>query len=599
MLAELVASGELPPVEERLPSNPLVTTPFSVGEYGGTWHTVWSGPSDNQNINNHLRYARLLDLSHTTGFDLFPDIAEEWGVSADGKEFTFKIREGIKWSDGTPFTTEDVQFWWEDIINDEELTPGIPLVFQSGESVMQLEVVDDYTFKAAFDEPYGIFPIIFATYGYDEPFVATPKHYLSQFHPKYIGAEQAGQLAQDAGMETWVQLFQSKYDWMINPDLPQMTAWVVEVPPDETGHTVWVRNPYYHRVDTEGNQLPYIDRVEYTQMDSDEVAVLAAANGQVDLQIRFFRGEDFVTLKQNETAGEYHILPYYSFRGTEDTALHLNQTTSDPQLREIFGDVRFRQAVSLAMDRQEINEVLFQGLGVPRQASPPEGSPYFKEEYANSFAEQDIEQANRLLDEMGLTEKDAEGYRLRPDGKTLEIIWEYNDTRNNAKLSELVKSYLHAVGIQVTLQPRERSIYIDRASSPDLQMGMWMFGGDFLGMREDYLPSGSRGGWATEWKRWLDSDGTAGEEPPQELLHISELISLAYSTTDPAERDAYAFEINEIWTENLWSIGLVGMAPRAGVIRNNFMNVPEDMPYGGYLPIPAVYAHQFYFDGTK
>jgi peptide/nickel transport system substrate-binding protein len=593
MLAEMVTAGELPTVEDRLPEEPIVTDlQGEVGQYGGTWRTVWT-TNEWIALNNHMRYARLLRLNHDTGFDLFPDIAEDWEQSDDGREVTFHIRKGIKWSDGTPYTTDDVMFWWEDIILNEELTPAVPGVLQSGGEPVTIEQIDEYTFKVTSNEPYGVFPMVFACYPYRDYFVASPKHYLEQFHPNHVDQAELDAMAKEEGFETWDQLFDNKADYYQNPDLPQMTAWVVEIPPDETGRTVWVRNPYYYKVDTAGNQLPYIDRVEWTAIDDREVGVMAAVGGEVDFQIRYYRSSHFTTLKENEAQGDYVAIPFFSYRGTENSTLNFNQTTSDPALQEIFRDVRFRQAMSLAMNREEINQVEFLGLGKPRQTSWPTASPFFDPEWASAYAEHDPDEANRLLDEMGLNERDAEGFRLRPDGKTLEVIYSF-PSDDVGPMEELQKEYMEAVGVKVILNPDPN--YENNVKSPDLQVGQWMFGGGFLRMREDVLPAGSRGGWGNQWMVWIDTGGESGEEPPAELLRIDELIDLAYSTPDPDKRKEYVQEITDIHKKNLWLIGMVGEAPRIGVIKNNFMNVPTDLPYGGYLPVPAIYAEQYFIE---
>jgi peptide/nickel transport system substrate-binding protein len=309
------------------------------------------------------------------------------------------------------------------------------------------------------------------------------------------------------------------------------------------------------------------------------------------MNIRFFSETSFVPLKQNEAKGNYKIVPYYAERGSENSAIHFNLTTKDPVLRQIFNDVRFRQAASLAIDRAEANKVSWLGLGRPRQASYPSVSPHYMPEWEKHFAQYDPKEANRLLDEMGLTKKDSAGFRLRPDGQTLELVWETSGPPVRP-WQELVKEYLGKIGIKIIIQPREN--YAARVNSPELQMGMWMFGGDLPRMREDLIPVGSRGGWGTEWKRWFDTGGKEGEKPPEDLIKVNDLINQSYATADQKETIKLAQDAGRIHMKNLWIIGVVGEAPRAGVIKNNFKNLPEDLPYGGYLPEPAIWAAQFF-----
>lgn len=595
-LAVLVREGKLPPVDQRLPKQPVVVKPVeSIGKYGGTWRSVWRGVADNRNIANHLRYARLVRLNADTGLELFPDICDRWEFSKDAREYTYHIREGIKWSDGKPLTTDDVAFWWKDIIHNKELTPKIPSVLTAGGQPATLEVKDALTFVVKFQKSYGLFAVMMAANDGEPFFIASPKHYLSQFHPGYTPREKLEQMAKEAKFGTWVQLFGQKSNWLTNPDLPVMTAFLPRTAPDETGRTVWVRNPYYYKVDTAGNQLPYIDQVEFRQSTKVDVAVLMAANGEIDLQIRYFRDLDFTPLKQNERQGNYTVVPYYELRGNTDATLAFNQTTSDPVLRKIFNDVRFRQAVSLSMNREEINKVNFLGLAKPRQASFPTGDPYYDADWAKWYAEYDPARANRLLDEMGLTRRDAGGLRLRPDGKTLEVIFEFaSSDGKSSPLEELQKEYMEKVGIKVNLQPRDRALYTERLQTPEVQLSRWSFGGDFLGMYGDLIPTGNEGGWGTQWGIWFASGGKAGEEPPADLKRVNELIGKAYGTAEEAERRAAVQEIVKLWKANLWNIGTVGENPRAGVIKNDFKNVPRNMPYGGFLSVPAPYAEQFY-----
>jgi peptide/nickel transport system substrate-binding protein len=594
MLAEQVAAGSLPSVEERLPAEPLVVEPAELGQYGGTIRSVWGGQDDSENINNHLRYNMLVRMNHTTGFDLYADVADRWEVSEDGTVFTFHLREGIKWSDGMPLTTEDVLFWWNDIILNEEYTSSVPSILRSGGQPAMVEAVDGQTFTVTFSQPYGSFLITLASIRGRDLFISAPRHYLSQFHPAYTDEAALDAMVSDAGLETWAQLFEQRASWLLNPELPQITAWIVENAPDATGRTTLMRNPYYYKVDSAGNQLPYVDRVEFSQIDTTDVALLRAASGEVDLQIRAYGATELTPLSLNQEQGNYRVVAFYSDRGSESTSMHINQTVGDPALREIFRDVRFRQAISVAINREEINQIGFLGLGVPRQASFTPANPYFSEAWANHYAQYDPELANQLLDEMGLTERNDAGIRLRPDGQPLELIFEY--TSGDA-WGELLIDYFADIGLGLIVQTREGSLYSERIQQPDFQLGMWTFNGDFFNMRRDLIPAESRRAWGNAWATWFETGGESGEEPPESLLRVAELIDLAYATPDEDLRAEYVAEIVQIHMDNLWNIGIVGMAPRAGVITNNLINVPDDMPYGGFLPIPAIYADQYFFAG--
>jgi len=285
MLAKKVALGEIPPLMERLPKKPLVIEPAeSIGKYGGTWYRAFTGPADGQNMERPLKDHMLY---FDTGMKVpQPNIAESWTVNDDATEFTFTLREGLKWSDGVPFTTDDVMFWVDHMLNNEEINPTKPAWSIHGGETLQFEAVDLLTWKVTAAKPYGLFVPLMASVivagqhtrgdGGDGGFA--PKHYLQQFHPAFVGEDEADALAKAAGYENWVQHFLFKNHANANPDAPSMMAWMVTQP--ITG-TEWVfeRNPYYYAVDTAGNQLPYMDKVVLTLAEDLEVLNLRAIAG--------------------------------------------------------------------------------------------------------------------------------------------------------------------------------------------------------------------------------------------------------------------------------------------------------------------------------
>ena len=597
MLTELVKQGKILPVEKRLPLNPIVIEPLEeIGQYGGVWRSVWKGTADSPAISNHTRYIRLVrfkgDLS-----GLEPDIAESWSVTRDSKEFTFRIRKGIKWSDGQPFTVDDIIFWYEDILLNKDLTPTFPKWLTVSEKPMKIEKVDNYTFKVIFSEPYALFLLTHASRG---GFIESPRHYLMQFHPRYTPIEKLQELIKKEGFQNWTQLFDQKASWLQNPELPVLTAWKVISPPDATGRVVMERNPYFYKIDSSGNQLPYIDKIIWEMFQSQEVAIMKAISGEIDLHIRHFRASDYTILAENREKGKYRTILYYEDRGGDDYAtLYLNQNVKDPILRNLFRDKRFRVAISLALNREEINNLVYLGLGKPRQASMPSSSPYYDPEWEKAYAEYNPEMSNKLLDEIGLIKRDKDGFRLRPDGKTLELLIETVAGPTPPDTLELIKKYLEKIGIKVLIKTEERSLYTTRCAAGEVQVGSWGAFAPSIVIPDHLLaigPSSFEAIWAPLWGQWYLTKGKAGEEPPKEMKQIFKLWERIKATPSTKERDRLFKEICRIHKENLWIIGTVGEPPRVGVIKENFRNVGEKAPYGGIAPTPActLYPEQFF-----
>ncbi|MGQ9629446.1 MAG: ABC transporter substrate-binding protein [bacterium] len=601
MLGKLVEEGKLPPVEKRLPKNPVVVEPYEeIGQYGGDWRSVWRNMADRWGVANHMLYVRLVRMrGDLKGFE--PDVADRWEVSRDAKVYTFHIREGVRWSDGQPLTADDVMFWYEDILQNKDLTPSFPKVFTAGGKPMRIERVDDYTFRVIFEGPYGLFLLRQAIGGWSWDFIGYPKHYLKQFHPNYVDKGKLDEMAKKEGFEAWHQLFGQKYDWLYNPDLPMLTAWRVKSAPSPVGRFIWERNPYFYKVDPKGNQLPYIDRVIWEMIGDSQVALMRAMAGEVDMNIRYFRRGDYTLLMQNREAGDYRVNLYYEARGGDDyTTFLINQNVKDPVLRDLFRNKKFRQALSLALNREEVNELVYLGLAKPRQASLDSTDPFYDPEWERAYAEYDPDRANKMLDEMGLTGRDKDGFRLRPDGKTLEVVLEFAGGEELPDPIELAKEYWERIGIKVNVKADERSLYQVRAQAGEIEIGSWSFSAS-LANADSLLGIGYGAAWAPLWTLWYTSGGKSGEEPPPEVKRIFELWDRITVTPDDEERNRLFKEIINIHKENLWVIGMVGEAPRSGVIKNNFRNVKENAPYGGIVPTPGCtsYPEQFFIKTMK
>ena len=426
MLRTMVAAGDLPPLEERLPVEVLVIEPTEeIGQYGGTWHKAWVG--DPIAVEKALGDGHAMLRWSWDGRKVMPNLVTRWEVLEDAKVFTFTLRKGVKWSDGVPFTTDDVMFYWEDVVLNEELTPVYPNWLSVEGQRPEVEALDEYTFRFTFPVPYPTFIEVFTS-----GFFYQPKHYAQQFHINYASAEKVEQMTKEAGFDHWYQLYAAKTEyaatggwWVTNPDHPTLWAWQLKIPREEQ-QMVYERNPYYWKVDTAGNQLPYIDKVTIDMVQDAEMVNFKAMTGELDFQQRGIAFPNYTLLMENREKGDYRILTWKIAFGS-NPFYHLNLTHTDPVLRQIFQDVRFRKALSLAINRDEINELVYLGTGEPRQASIVSGALYYSEKWATSYAEYDPERANAFLDEMGLSERDKDGFRLRPDGKTLLLSIDMND----------------------------------------------------------------------------------------------------------------------------------------------------------------------------
>jgi peptide/nickel transport system substrate-binding protein len=605
MTAALVREGKLPPVEQRLPKNPIVVKPLEeVGVYVGTLRRAWMGPGDRWGIakicydaNNLMRWA-------SDSKTILPWLVEKYTVSKDGRVFTFKLREGLKWSDGHPMTTDDVIFWYEDVIGNEELTPTFPSGFVQDGVRAKFIKVDDYTFRIEFKNPNPMFIYTFPTQGWfidnskgSFAFYA-PKHYLMQFHPKYTPKDKLEALAKQKGFNKWYELFQFMIDYIQNPDLPTMSPWkILSKSPNEPVF-VMERNPYYPVVDTEGNQLPYIDRVVHYLVSDAEMINMKAVAGEIDFQARHMRLPNYTLFMQNKDKGNYRILIWRTGTGA-DPAIYLNQNVKDPVKRKLFQDARFRQALSLAINREEINKILFFGLGVPMQAAIPPGSAYYDKAWAQAYAQYDPGRAKILLDAIGL-KVGKYGFRIGPDGKPIELIVSFTTYPGNANMStmELIKSYWEKMGIKTIIKQVDRSLYTTQCNSGDIEIGVWVMdrmsnvaisAGRLLGTWTD-------GPWAPLYARWYWTKGQEGEEPTGDIKKIYDLWDEFNRTVDARKRDTIIRQIIALHRKNIWIIGTVGGIPQLVIVNNKLRNVPDgilwDDPYRSEL---NSFPEQFFF----
>lgn len=590
MLAERVAAGELPPIEERLPQNPMVVEPIdSVGVYGGIWHRAWRGVNDFHAF-GRITYDPVLRWPRDPQDPIQPGLAESWEFSDDGTELTLHFREGLRWSDGEPWTVDDVLFWWEAIETDTNITPAIHAEWTVGGEPMQLEKLDDYTITLKFAAPNGLAETVgLAFHGHQWPLgferfgFYAPRHYLEQFHPAYS----------DTG--SYEAFEDAAFDY--NVDRPVMTAW--KITQYEPGAILMVaeRNPYYWRVDTEGNQLPYIDAV-YFHLVADPAGINAMGiAGDLSMQARSIDLAQYPIYQENAEANNYHMLLWPQAQASSAT-LWFNQSYADERYRTLFQDLRFRQAMSQAIDRNTINDIAFLSQGVPRTITVVPDSPYYIPELENIYGEFDPDLSTQLLDEIGLTKNDA-GFYTFADGEEILLQIEGDVTFAGMQDAlELVAQNWTDLGLRTNLEILTREAYWPRAGANEVMVATWQTDRGLVPMVDPiYLfPFDERSWMAPAFGTWYKTSGADGIEPTAEFRQAMDLYDEYKLTTDPQRQIEIGQEIVRLSTENLWTIGTVGMVPNPVVVNNCFMNVAENHTADWIIMTPGTQdpAH-FYF----
>jgi len=517
-LAEQVKAGKLPPVEQRLPENPLVVPADEIGQYGGVWRRGFLGPSDFNGVNRVI--YDVLARFGPDGAKIEMKLAESVAPSADFKTWTVKLRKGSKWSDGSPFTADDIMYWYKDVLLNKDLVPAIPswMLNKDGSTVL-VEKVDDLTVKWTFKDPNTNFLLELPTkdYGDRQWPIFQPSKYMKQFHASYAKKEDLDKMVADAKFKTWVELYANKQSPFENPERPGMAAWIASNRISDQIFT-FKRNPYYIAVDGAGNQLPYLDEIQFKFFADTQALNLAAIAGELDEQERHINLLNYPVLKENEQKqGKYKIF-LWSSPGGQDAGVVFNQTyIKDPELGKLFANKDFRIAMSYAINRKQIHESAFLGTGEPRQSVPKKGHPYYPgDEYAYKYIEYKPDEANKMLDKIGLGKKDAEGFRLFPSGKrvtielsVVEVFGPYRD------IGTLISKDFEKVGIKVNMQIRERALHFQMRQANDLQAELWnqdTAGFPFTGstkydFRKDLYGNLTYG---PLWKQWYDT-----KEAPQ------------------------------------------------------------------------------------
>lgn len=547
-----------------------------IGRPGGTLRMLISRDADTRLLYVY-GHARL--VNYDAKLNLVPDILKSYDNESD-RVFTFHLREGQLWSDGQPFTSEDLRFWWEDIASNPKLRPtGPPIWMLVDGKPPKFEVIDKETVRFSWDKPNPFFLPSLASASAEV--IYDPAHYLKPFHEKYADAATLAKLVKEAGVRDWAALFgrrdhATKFD---NPDMPTLQPWMlVNGPPAD--RFVAVRNPNYYKVDAKGQSLPYIDKVVLIVIDSKLVPIKTGA-GETDLQARGLTFKDFTFLKESEGHNGLVTLLWPEGKSAH-LAIYPNLNASDPVLRKLFRDQRFREALSLATDRDAISQYLYFGLAKPANNTLLDSSPLYTDAVGQACVGHDVQRANQLLDEIGLTKRTGQGIRLMPDGRTLDLVLEVEGgVTEQADLAELLRDMWGKAGIAIHIKPSERELLRNRVFSGEAAITIgngWDNGmptSEMAPMQYAPISQYDQPQWP-KWGQYYETGGKAGEAPDlpaaQKLLELYEKWAMSGSGTERAELWK---QILPLFADQCFSIGTVSGVLQPVARSRHLHNVPD------------------------
>lgn len=594
--APMLANNKaLPPVDQRLPEHPQVVKPLErVGHYGGMLRTAMRSNNDHNAILRIIGNQGLVRWARDGFNSVEPNLAESWEISKDGSEYTFHLRKGAKWSDGTPFTADDIIFSMNDVLYNKDFLTNPPADFTVHNKPAKVTKVDEYTVKFKFAGPYLAFLEKLAT-PVDQYPTLWQKKYCSQFTSQYN--PKVKDLEAQEKVKDWGQLLRVKCGdietptrWG-NPEKPTMDPWVIKQPYNGSATKVVLeRNPYFWQVDTAGNQLPYIDKVQFQLISEVETILLAAINGQLDWQLRHISGiQNRPVLAENQAKGGYKLV---STRGinANQVGLWLNQSTKNPKLHKYMRMHDFREALSLGINRKEINDIVFLGQSYPWQSGPQKSSKFYNEQLGTQYLNYDPAKANAILDKMGL-KRGADGWRDYPDGGRVSmnvIVMISNPVHMDSM--ELLRKQWQKIGVELIVNSSERSLFYDRAATNQYDISCDVFSGGLDPTFNPrpwlaYHPQESR--MSLPWTKWYLSHGKQGEKPSASMLKRLSLYDKWQSANTQKEADDLFKQILQEAANEFEVIGIAGPAPNTGVRNAKLFNVPNEMPDGWTWPTPA------------
>jgi len=599
MLAKLVAEGKLPPVEERLPDQPLVLQVNEVGMYGGELRRVHLGPSD-ANCNVGRFNGRGPGRWSGDGTANIPNSVKGWESNADASVWTLHLLPGMKWSNGDPFTAEDFLYAYE-VETNADLKSQPKWIRNSGDPIVQVVKIDDYTVEFRYSTSFYFFPMTLAFSCTNRDMQYRPAQYLKQFDANHNPDAQKN--AEAAGYETWQQFYLFMEDPRDNPDRPVTAPWVWTNTRAEDPIRL-SRNPYYPIVDQEGNQLPYVDTVRFSSASGGEVLNLRAAQGEIDLQGRHISFSNFAVLKEGEERGNYEVRMVPDTEGS-DVMLIFNLTFGGPE-GELIGNKDWRLAMAYSIDRDSINEITMGGQGVVRNALPSAGNAFYPgADYETKHATYEPDKSNEMLDGI-MGPKDGDGFRTLPNGDRFEFLISTMDAFGGfVDGAEQMCEDFRQVGVRCRPEVLERSLLGTRDIANELMSRVHNADSDgdlfFTGAGKQ-LPMGNQFGWAPDWSRYYTSRGESGTAPPSEIQALIDKF-LSASGLPPAEAEEIAKEIFRYNVDNavrLGTVGASGLVSGIVIISNDLAGVPEWWAQRNAMNMPySVFPEQLWFSNAE
>lgn len=609
LLHPLVEQGIIPPVEQRVGPEPLVLDAgHATPDYGGTWYRAGLSLNDVNTILFRINASTLVRWS-PQGYPIVPHIARDFEVSEDYTEFTFYLRKGIHWSDGTPMTAHDIMFWWEAENKHPQMRDNPAEIMRIGADYGNVELIDDYTVRFVFPRPNALFLERLASF-HGLQIVDSPAHYLAPYHPHDGDPEIIAEAMDRFNMPSPRALYMSLKE-RHNPDHPRMWPWVFRQRQNTPPYTA-VRNPYYFAVDNQGRQLPYIDRILFNQQSGDLIGI-SAGSGDLSMQERNLRFQQYTLLMDQREQNGYEV--YHWLNGDSSTYViqpnllrRIDPNQPDSVWKNKYlSEPRFRQALSIAINRKDILRAEFAGLSQPSQVGPPPQSPFHNPITLDSWTGYDPRKANAMLDEIGLEKRDREGFRTFPDGSRMLFFINVTPMLGVGP-AQLVAEYWADVGVRVQVRERSRELYRLEIDALMHDFSVWIANGEYLPLLEPRLivPFNAYSDYARAWGVWFGSGGyyhenmqltRGGQRPPDDhpAWESFRLYDQLTYTTDQQQQIELVHRMLEIAMEQTWTINLGTAPPTLAVVRNDFKNVPEKAVYSYDFLSPGNMSPELFF----